>query len=582
MTVRISGFFRDAFPHVVAMLDDAVRLVADARRAGRRATTSRAHARADLAEHGDERRATTRIFGSKPGSYGAGILQVIESGNWRDDNDLAEVYTAWGGFAYGRGLDGAPAADDMRANYRRIKVAAKNIDTREHDIADSDDYFQYHGGMVATVRALTGVGPKAYVGDSTTPGRGPHPDAAGGDRRVFRARVVNPRWIVGDAAARLQGRVRAGGDRRLPVRLRRHRRRRARLDVRDAGRGVRPRRDQPGVHRPVEPVGAARHRRAAARGRRPRPVGRARPGDAGRDAAGLPGGRGRPRGPRRCADPSGSASSASAWARSTSRPRWPTRCARSTTCWPPTRARRRRRWTAGAAARRSSRRTPTARWTSSPCPIRERDRDRDLAPTAISARSADWHDARAAAYEEVLRKRGGTAAFLVWGDPSFYDSTIRIVEKIAAAGVPVEFDVLPGISAPQLLAARHRIVLHEVGRPVHITTGRLLREAVAAGQDNIVVMLNPRRSGSTSPGWTTGRSGGAPTSAPPARGWSPAGSATSSAQIDEARAQARAEAGWVMDIYLLRRRVTLRACCCWAGRRKPVRWPRDWSPTGST
>ena len=96
----------------------------------------RAHAQADLAEHGDERRATTRIFGSKPGSYGAGILQVIESGTWRDDDDLAEVYTAWGGFAYGRDLDGAPAADDMRANYRRIKVAAKNIDTREHDIAD--------------------------------------------------------------------------------------------------------------------------------------------------------------------------------------------------------------------------------------------------------------------------------------------------------------------------------------------------------------------------------------------------------------------------------------------------------------
>ena len=73
----------------------------------------RAHAQADLAEHGDERRATTRIFGSKPGTYGAGLLQLIDSRNWRDDADLAQVYTAWGGFAYGRGLDGAPAADDM-------------------------------------------------------------------------------------------------------------------------------------------------------------------------------------------------------------------------------------------------------------------------------------------------------------------------------------------------------------------------------------------------------------------------------------------------------------------------------------
>jgi cobaltochelatase CobN len=194
VTVRISGFFRDAFPHVVTMLDDAVRLVADLDEPDD-TNYVRAHTRADLAEHGDQRRATTRIFGSKPGSYGAGILQVIESGSWRDDADLAEVYTAWGGFAYGRDLDGAPAADDMRANYKRIKVAAKNIDTREHDIADSDDYFQYHGGMVATVRALTGTEPKAYVGDSTTPDAVRTRTLQEETNRVFRARVVNPRWI---------------------------------------------------------------------------------------------------------------------------------------------------------------------------------------------------------------------------------------------------------------------------------------------------------------------------------------------------------------------------------------------------
>ncbi len=194
VTVRISGFFRDAFPHVVAMLDDAVRMVAELDEPLDQ-NFVRAHAQADVAEHGDERRARTRIFGSKPGSYGAGILQAVESGTWRDDADLAEVYTAWGGFAYGRDLDGVPAADDMRANYRRIKVAAKNIDTREHDIADSDDYFQYHGGMVATVRALTGADPKAYVGDSTTPDAVRTRTLQEETNRVFRARVVNPRWI---------------------------------------------------------------------------------------------------------------------------------------------------------------------------------------------------------------------------------------------------------------------------------------------------------------------------------------------------------------------------------------------------
>ncbi len=194
VTVRISGFFRDAFPHVVALLDDAVQLVAGLDEPADQ-NFVRAHAQADLAAHGDQRRATTRIFGSKPGAYGAGLLQAIEAGSWRDDKDLAEVYTAWGGFAYGRGLDGVPAADDMRTNYRRIKVAAKNVDSREHDIADSDDYFQYHGGMVATVRALSGADPKAYVGDSTSPDAIRTRTLQEETNRVFRARVVNPRWI---------------------------------------------------------------------------------------------------------------------------------------------------------------------------------------------------------------------------------------------------------------------------------------------------------------------------------------------------------------------------------------------------
>ena len=194
VTVRISGFFRDAFPHVIAMMDDAIAMVAALDEPAEQ-NYLKANADADLALHGDARRATTRIFGSKPGSYGAGILAAIESGSWRDDADLAEVYTAWGGFAYGRELNGTPAADDMRANYKRIKVAAKNVDSAEHDIADSDDYFQYHGGMVATVRALTGSDPRAYVGDSTSPDNVRTRTLAEETARVFRARVVNPRWI---------------------------------------------------------------------------------------------------------------------------------------------------------------------------------------------------------------------------------------------------------------------------------------------------------------------------------------------------------------------------------------------------
>jgi cobaltochelatase CobN len=186
VTVRISGFFRDAFPHVLALLDDAVQMVAALDEPAER-NFVRAHLEPD------ER--PTRIFGSKPGTYGAGLLQLVDSRSWRDDADLAEVYSTWGGYAYGRGLDGVPARGAMEAAYRRIAVAAKNTDTREHDIADSDDYYQYHGGMIATVRALTGSAPAAYVGDSTRPEavrtRTLHEETA----RVFRARVVNPRWM---------------------------------------------------------------------------------------------------------------------------------------------------------------------------------------------------------------------------------------------------------------------------------------------------------------------------------------------------------------------------------------------------
>ena len=194
VTVRISGFFRDAFPHVVALLDDAIRTVADLDEPADD-NFVRAHADEDERAHGDRRRATTRIFGSKPGAYGAGLLPLVDARNWRTDADLAEVYAVWGGYAYGRGLDGREARGDMETAFRRISVAAKNQDTREHDIVDSDDYFQFHGGMVAMVRHLTGTDPAAYVGDSAVPDQVRTRTLAEETKRVFRARVVNPRWV---------------------------------------------------------------------------------------------------------------------------------------------------------------------------------------------------------------------------------------------------------------------------------------------------------------------------------------------------------------------------------------------------
>jgi cobaltochelatase CobN len=214
VTVRISGFFRDAFPHVIGLMDDAVAAVAVLDEPDESNYVA-AHARADAERLASElgaddawRRATTRVFGSKPGTYGAGLLQLLDSqdsagaggqevgSGWRGDADLAAVYEAWGGYAYGRGLDGAPARDSMRDCFARIEAAVKNVDSQEHDILDSDDYYQYHGGMVATVRALSGREPAAYLGDSSDPSRVVSRTLAEETRRVFRARVANPRWIA--------------------------------------------------------------------------------------------------------------------------------------------------------------------------------------------------------------------------------------------------------------------------------------------------------------------------------------------------------------------------------------------------
>ncbi len=170
VTLRISGFFRDAFPHVVTMLDDAVR----------------------MAGFDDD----PRIFGAKPGAYGSGILPLLDSGAWSDDDDLAAVYMAWGGWSYGRAAMGAPAAEAMARRLATVEVAIKNQDNREHDIFDSDDYLQDHGGMVATIRSLTGTSPKAWFGDSSNPARPRVRSLAEEAARVVRTRVVNPKWIA--------------------------------------------------------------------------------------------------------------------------------------------------------------------------------------------------------------------------------------------------------------------------------------------------------------------------------------------------------------------------------------------------
>ncbi len=193
--MRISGFFRDAFPHLIELLDDAVQLVANLDEPLEQ-NFIRKHVLADAEKSDSQREASYRIFGSKPGSYGAGILPLIDNQNWTDEHDFATAYVNWGGYAYSANEYGVDRRDTFRHVLEGVAVAVKNQDNREHDIFDSDDYLQYHGGMIASIRALSGKQPRQFFGDNSDPARIKVRDLKEEARRVFRSRVVNPKWIA--------------------------------------------------------------------------------------------------------------------------------------------------------------------------------------------------------------------------------------------------------------------------------------------------------------------------------------------------------------------------------------------------
>ena len=202
VTTRISGFFRDAFPQLIQLIDQAVNAVialdepADqnfVRKHYLAELALRAAAREDQSQA--DRSARYRVFGSKPGTYGAGILPLINEKNWKDDADFAEAYVNWGGYAYTAQESGVDARPQFRQRLTTVEVALHNQDNREHDIFDSDDYLQFHGGMIATIRSLTGRKPRHYFGDTQNPDRARVRDLKEEGLRVFRSRVINPKWL---------------------------------------------------------------------------------------------------------------------------------------------------------------------------------------------------------------------------------------------------------------------------------------------------------------------------------------------------------------------------------------------------
>jgi cobaltochelatase CobN len=204
VTLRISGFFRDAFPAQIDLFDSAVRSVAaldEPAEANPLAARVRSDSATLMAEGLDEmaamRRAGFRVFGAKPGAYGAGLQALIDERGWAGDAELARAYLAWGGYAYGAGAAGAPEHSLFEQRLASVEGVVHNQDNREHDLLDSDDYYQFEGGLTAVVRHLSGSQPRVYHNDHSGPESPKIRSLEEEIARVVRARVVNPKWIAG-------------------------------------------------------------------------------------------------------------------------------------------------------------------------------------------------------------------------------------------------------------------------------------------------------------------------------------------------------------------------------------------------
>jgi cobaltochelatase CobN len=202
--VPISGFFRDAFPEQIALFDKAVRAVgaldeeADDNPIANRIKAEQTRLIATGAdEKTAERRAGYRVFGSKPGAYGAGLQALIDENGWAGRNDLAEAWLVWGGYAYGAGEEGQAERGLLEERLRSVQAVVQNQDNREHDLLDSDDYYQFEGGMATTVEKLTGAMPTVYHNDHSKPEKPVIRTLEEELARVVRGRAANPKWIAG-------------------------------------------------------------------------------------------------------------------------------------------------------------------------------------------------------------------------------------------------------------------------------------------------------------------------------------------------------------------------------------------------
>ncbi len=204
VTLRISGFFRDGFPNLIDFVHSAIASVSqldespeDNPLANQVQTETAFWQQQGLDLQQAQERAQYRIFGSKPGAYGAGLQGLIEAQNWTCDQDLARAYINWSSYAYNGKKEGISAPESFKNRLQDLQIVLQNQDNREHDLLDSDDYYQFQGGLTVAVRAITGQNPQTYFGDNSIPANPKVKLLQEEIAKVYRSRVVNPKWIEG-------------------------------------------------------------------------------------------------------------------------------------------------------------------------------------------------------------------------------------------------------------------------------------------------------------------------------------------------------------------------------------------------
>jgi cobaltochelatase CobN len=201
---RVSGFFRDAFPNLMELIDSGARMVA-ALNEKPASNYLRRNVLRDLEDYRKEgkndeeamRLATLRVFGCPPGTYGAGVAELIEAKNWETQEDLGNNYIRYSAHAYGKGVYGAHTPDTFKKPLSRMTLTVKNEDSREYDMMSCVDFYNYYGGLIAAVKTVRGVLPMAMVGDSSDPKRLVLRSTFEEAKHILRSRILNPKWIEG-------------------------------------------------------------------------------------------------------------------------------------------------------------------------------------------------------------------------------------------------------------------------------------------------------------------------------------------------------------------------------------------------